>query len=187
MKKYYIGFIVLALVTLGFTGYVLKLGADAKSDKKLETSAQDIANKLNDYIQDKNKVPNDLGDIGAKDVPSAIRYTKNSEKSYTFCVTYKAGSGYGGVDVTSIVSGAVASSMSSSYKTDSTYKPTSLYLNYSHTKGENCQTVEPYISSSKSSSSSSTQSLMDEYCDPSAQYYEYYKSYCEDMPDSSVN
>ncbi len=190
MKKYYLGLIVLAVITLGLTGYVLKLGSEAKNDKKTETVAQDIAKKLNDYIQDNNKVPNNLGDVGASSVPSEIRYTKNSEKSYTFCVTFKAARGYGGgVNVSSIVTGAFASSFSSAYKPDVDYKSTMLYVDYSHKKGENCQTIEPYISASStsSSSSSSSQSLIDEYCDPSAEYYQYYKSYCDDLPASSVN
>lgn len=188
MKKYYIGFIVLAVLTLGLTGYVLKLGSDAKSDKKIETAAEDIAQKLNSYVREKDKVPDNLNEVGAGTVPSEIRYTKNSEKSYTYCVTYKAARSYGGsIGVSSLISGAVSSSFSSAYKTDSSYKPTELYLNYMHQKGENCQTVEPVISMQESSSSDSTQSLIDEYCNPSAQYYEYYKSYCQDLPKSTVN
>ena len=194
MKKYYIGFLVLAVITLGLTGYVIKLGADSKSDKKTESAAQDIAKKLNEYVETKRKVPNNLTDAGVASVPSEIKYTKNSEMSYSFCVTYKTNRGYGGgVNISSIVSGAVSSSLSSAFKDSTTdYKPTALYLSYIHKKGENCQTVQPVsvISTSESpssTSSSSTQSLIDEYCNPSAEYYQYYKSYCEDLPSSSVN
>jgi len=191
MKKYYTGILILALVTLGLTGYVVNLGLKTRQDVKTEKSANDIATKLNSYIQKEQKIPKDLKAAGVTDAPGTISYTKDSEKAYTFCVTYKEAKGYGS-DITSTLTSAATSRYFGSSGSESSYKPSSLYLSYIHKKGENCQTVEPYLyNRSSSSSSSSLYNSTSQLCDPEGEYYEYYKDYCgdtaEDLPASSVN
>lgn len=177
MKKYYIGLFILGLITLGLVGYVLTLGIQSRQDVKTEKSAQQAANKLNSYVRDKQKIPESLAEAGVNDVPPSIKYTKISEEKYKFCVTYKADKGYGSSDLTSVITNAAASRVyggDSSFSDTSSYEPSTLYLNYTHKKGEDCQTVKPYIYQSFDSSSSSST----DYCDPTNQYYQYYKSYC---------
>ena len=82
------------MLTLGFAGYVMSVGISSKQDVQTLKTAQDIASKLNTYVQNNQKIPESLSEVGVEDVPSAIKYTKDSEKEYSFCVTYKAASGY---------------------------------------------------------------------------------------------
>ncbi len=180
MKKYYIGLIVLAVLTLGLTVYVIGIGGKAKDDTKTEKSANEIATKLNDYISKNNRVPASLDAAGIKDVPSSITYSKKSDEKYEFCVTYKADKGYGSADASNLLTGALMGGMYggaagnfSDSSSTSSYEPSSLYLNYTHKKGKDCQTVKPYIQTYTSSSQ------LDDYCKPTNQYYSFYKSYCK--------
>lgn len=186
MKKYYIGLFILALVTFGVVGYVLTLGIQSRQDVKTEKSAQDVADKLNNYINTKQQIPTSLAEVGAKDVPESIKYTKISEKNYKICVTYRASKGYGSSDITTVLTGAAMSRAYGSAGTTgyndnpSNYEPSSLYINSTHKKGEDCQTIKPYISSynSYNGSGSSSGSTIDEFCNPKGKYYETYKTYC---------
>jgi Tfp pilus assembly protein PilV len=145
MKKYYIGFAVLVLITLGLTGFTLYQGVSGKQDRQTEQKAQDIATKLNEYVRSRQAIPESLDAAGIKDVPATITYTKKSETTYEFCVTYKhASEDYGGVGFEQIVSGAVQQELIRSSDADSSYTPSSLYLPYTHKAGKSCQTVEPY-------------------------------------------
>lgn len=182
MKKYVIGLIIITLVTLGLAGYVVSLGLGSRQDVKTEKSEQEVGDKLNAYIIKENKLPDSLSQAGAKDVPSSITYKKLSSEEYKLCVTYKAAKGYGGSDITSVVTGAVISNMygmgSSPDYSGSSYTPSSYYPSYTHKKGETCQTVKPYLQPDYSSTSPST--IIDDsaYCSPTGQYYEFYKDYC---------
>lgn len=170
MKKYYVAFLVLAVLSLGLVGYVATQGIIGRQDKQVEEQARDIAEKLNGYISDKQTIPETLGDAGVKDAPDAIEYKKVSNQQYEFCVTYRAASGYSVTNVSSLATGAALTRLSADYgNTD--YIPSNLYISPEHIKGRNCQKVEPYISSKGSSIS--------EYCDPSHEYYDYYRSYCD--------
>lgn len=195
MKKYYIGLLVIGLVTAGLAVYVLSLGQQSKQDKKTYEKAQDTAEKLNDFIREERTIPGSLAEAGVSDVPESITYEKLSEKEYKFCVTYKANKGYGGADITSVATGALYGSMyRGDYeysKSESEYKPSTLYLSPYYTKGESCQTIQPYISSSQSNRQNSNQldeldeqeamdsyqQVYDTYCGATAD--ESYQSYCE--------
>jgi type II secretory pathway pseudopilin PulG len=181
MKKYYIGLFIIGILALGVSGYVLSIGVQARQDVKTEKSAQDIANKLNEYINNKQTIPATLSEAGVHDVPSTISYNKLSEAEYKFCITYKAAKGYGGSSITTAVTGAALSQMynTPSY-TDTTYpstEPSSLYPDYTHKKGENCQTIKPYLYNNSYTNPP-------DYCSPSYQYYQDYKSYCESQTTS---
>lgn len=170
IKKYYIGFGVIAVAVLGLTIFTMSLASAAKQDKQTIEKARDIADKLNDYTSKEAKIPENLDEVGASDVPDTIKYTKKSESQYEFCISYKSASDYSTPDLTSAVTGPLLGGYSSSlndYYADtelsSSYKPSSLYISsYSHKKGEDCQIIEPYLSlrntfstNSRSSSSAS--------------------------------
>lgn len=150
MKKYYIGIIVLAVMTLGFTGFVLTLAGDAKQDTEVQERAQEIAGQLNDYISENKTIPESLDEVGIKDVPAQISYTKDSSEVYTFCVDYINETNYTSMNPASLVGGSALRDASTMYEDsfEYDYKPSSLYISAYHKKGKDCQTVKPYISSS---------------------------------------
>ena len=180
MKKYYIGFIVLAIVTLGLAIYVVGMGVQGKQDRQTETRAKEIAKDLNTYVRTNNKIPTSLEDAKITDVPSTITYDKIDSTRYEFCVEYKTSSrGYSTSSVSQVLFDATSSTAldadyndygSSSY---SSYEPSTLYLSYGHTKGKNCQKVKPYIRRQ-----STYESTSPSYCDPDSIYYETYQKYC---------
>lgn len=149
MKKYYIGIIVLAVMALGFTGFVVVLAGEAKQDTLAQERAQEISDQLNDYISENKIIPESLDEIGARDVPAQISYTKDSSEEYTFCVTYKNETSYTSVDPVSLLMGIALRDSSQIYDDsfESSYKPSSLYVSAYHKKGKDCQTIKPYISS----------------------------------------
>lgn len=153
MKKYYIGLGAIGFITLVFLGLTFAKGASAKQDNDTKTKASSIATDLNNYISKNRKIPESLDEAGIKDVPKTISYKKDSSTEYTFCVTYKEAKSYGSVDPTSLLSGSALRQNSTSlddevYSLSSTYKSSSLYPTMSYKKGENCQTIKPYLLSS---------------------------------------
>jgi hypothetical protein len=84
-------------------------------------------------------------------VPDSIKYTKTSDTKFKFCVTYKANSSNFDANqaVTDVVFGNYGkySSFDDSQSNESSY----LYIPTEHKKGENCQTIKPYLYGSNSS------------------------------------
>ena len=178
MKKYYIGILALTAIVFGLTGYTIMQGDLAKKDKVLQEKAVDIAEKLNNYVDENGEVPASLKEAGVKSIPQGIRYTRESSEKYKFCVTYQTYSrGYSaGVTEVAMRSLYGRSGMYPNYS-DSDYESSYLYIDsYGHDKGENCQTVKPDMYGS----SSSDDFNYEEYCDPSYEYYEYMRDYCEE-------
>jgi len=197
MSKIKLGFLVLGLITAGLTVYVVSLGVGARSDAKTERKANEIATKLNSYVQGKGTVPESLTAADIKDVPSTISYTKKTSDSYEFCVTYKNAKTFGGSLVSTLSTTAIsrATGMPGSVSSGGLYTPSdgpTLYIGTTHTKGKNCQTVTNYYtnmpsipddympspSGSSSSSAPSSSTMESSYCDPSGEYYTYVKDYC---------
>jgi hypothetical protein len=190
MKKYYIGLVVLALLVLGLVGYTVYQGGLTKQDKKTAEAASSVADKLNSYIQQNYKVPASLAAAGIKDVPKEVTYSKLSNDRYKLCVTYKADlRGYGVSPATLAVSAFYShyAGYNSSYYGGDNYEATSAYIDtYSHDKGQKCITVKPDLTNYNATSSTMTQ-----YCDPSYEYYSFWKDYCATQDnttfDSQVN
>jgi hypothetical protein len=191
MKKYYIGLIVLGIITLGLAGYIISKGISGKQDKQTHTRANEIASDLTDYVFAKDEIPADLAAAGIKDVPSTVTYTKKDATSYEFCVEYKTAKTSVFSDATSALTGAAFGGLSgygSSFSSDaSSTTSTYLYIPTSHAAGKNCQTITPNIGNTYLDSGSSSDSLesfdssaYDQYCEPTNDYYEFYKSYCKD-------
>jgi hypothetical protein len=161
IKKYYIGFAVLLLLTIVLVFYTLAQGSKSKSDAEANKKLEEISTKMDSYALKNNRVAVSLSDAGIDDSVSAISYTKQSNTSYKLCVTYQNASNGYGADWTSILgplfgSGYSADSSSDSLSSSSGHSYLDTYtLKYHHKKGENCQTVHPYISSSYYDGSSS--------------------------------
>jgi len=150
MKKYYVGLVVIGVLVFGLTIYALVASQASKKDLQTDKKAQDIVTKLNAYIDRQATVPDSLAAAGIKDVPDSIHYTKKASDTYEFCVKYNSASSYTDTDVTGLLWGSyLRGSSGSSLDTsaDSLTPASYLYLPYYHKKGENCQTVKPYVSS----------------------------------------
>ncbi len=185
IKKYYIGLGIIALLVLCLLGYVILQGNTYKKDNELNRRASEIAEELNNYITKNDELPEKLDDAVSKDVPEAIKYTKESEKRYKFCVTY--GSSSSGVSSPQqvIVEGIYGNFVTSDYNYESDYAASYLYVStYSWEKGEQCQNVEPYFANSydydKYDDLDGTDNSLDYTCETDYEYYEYYKDYCVD-------
>lgn len=149
MKKYYIGLLALALLTTGFAIFTVLKASAQKQDKETERKSQEIATKLNAYVNKNRRLPETLDEANIKDVPTTIRYVKESDSIYKFCETYNNESSYGGSGITSLLWGTALQNYDDTqydddFYNDTSYNQSSLYPSYSHDKGENCQTVEPY-------------------------------------------
>ncbi len=151
MYKYYVGLGVLGIFTIVILGITITKGVTAKQDNMTKKRSREIAKDLNTYVTKNKKIPESLDEAGIKDVPSTITYKKDSGTEYTFCATYKEAYSYGSTNPTSLLSGS-SLKQSSSYEDDSryessasSYKLSSLYPTYSYKKGENCQTIKPYL------------------------------------------
>lgn len=162
MKKYYIGIAIICLLTLGFAGYVAYVGIDSKQDVQTLKSAREIETKLNSYVQQNQKIPESLDEVGVKDVPSTIKYTKESDTEYSFCMTYKTASGFNDYGLGQSLVGPALTGGVNVYDDpgyyNNQYTPESLYISEAHKKGENCQTIKPYFSNNK----------YDDFCPPEA-------------------
>ncbi len=150
MKKYYIGLIVIGVLVLGLGGYVIAQGSSSKHDKQTEKKAQEVAETLDRYISDKQKIPNSLDEAGVRNVPNTISYRKVSESEYEVCVDYKTASTYS-YGAGGIISGLIYGRYAGDYQYESSdygsssYKPSSLYYYGNHKKGKDCQTAQPYM------------------------------------------
>ena len=146
LRKYQIGLGVLGLFTLVLLIFTIIQAGATKSDNKTFQSAQSTASKLGIYINDQQTIPKSLDQAGATNVPDSIRYNKLSDSSYEFCVTYKASSGFDAsqaqAEAFSGLNGYNANNSSGDYGGKNSF----LYIDSNHKKGENCQTITPYLS-----------------------------------------
>lgn len=150
LAKYRLGLAVLGLFTLIVFAVVLDQAGAHKQDAKTQKAANGIATKLNNYVNDQEKVPPSLAAAGIKDVPPSISYVKQSADIYDFCITYKSsssGSGIVGAAQSFLSTGSFAGSDYSGYS--------DLEINPVYHQGKNCQLVNTGVSSINSSSTSS--------------------------------
>ncbi|HET7320150.1 MAG TPA: hypothetical protein VFI84_01020 [Candidatus Saccharimonadales bacterium] len=149
-RRYQVGIVVLGLFTIIVAVILAVQAVSAKQDIVTAKKAEEVASKLNSYVQSKQSVPDSLDALKVNDIPSSITYAKKSTQSYEFCVTYKSASqdfsvnsleqGLTGFGLTSLGS---SSSSGSSYYADLA-STGYLYLPPTHKKGQTCQTVQTY-------------------------------------------
>lgn len=145
LLRYKIGLAVLLAFAFVMTGLVLVQASGTKQDTKTNSAASDIADKLNTYVDNNQKVPGSLAEAGAKNVPSTISYTKLSDTSYKFCATYKGNSS--GFDATGTATDLLSGSGSSSITNEPNIPVDNSYLTIDSTwhKGANCQTINTQV------------------------------------------
>ncbi len=140
LLAYKIGLGVVGLFTFIMLIIVLTSAGGAKKDEATTKAASDVANNLNQYTIQNQKVPDSLAQAGSKNVPSAIKYTKLNDQSYKLCVSYHGAHNDYSPGVLAF------DAYSQSYNTDewAAQNNTSyLYIPTSHKKGDNCITVKP--------------------------------------------
>lgn len=142
MKKYYAVLLLVATVIVITLGYALMQSGKAKADETTYKQATAIADKINTYFDTAPGMPANLAEMDIKDAPSTIRFEKVSGLEYKFCVTYKTKSGLVDVSVANVLTGLSAASTAGSFQSSDT--ATTLIVDSSHKKGENCQNVKPY-------------------------------------------
>jgi len=153
LLKYRIGLGVIGFLTLIVCAVVLDLAGAHKQDAKTQAAANKIADQLNNYVDDRQKVPPTLAAAGIKNVPSTISYIKQSSDIYDFCVTYKGssnGDGLAGAAQSFLATGSVNGSNYSGYS--------DLVIDPAYHSGKNCQVVNTGFSSvSDNSTTTQTQ------------------------------
>lgn len=152
LKKYYIGIIVLILIALGFLVYAITQSGGAKKDRATNAAVESIGSKLDSNISSKDRIPADLAEAGITKMPPSVTYTKLSESKYKICLYYYQANNGLDADWSSIITAGLGSTQS--VQTDSSYFDT--FVEFSHKKGENCQTIRPVLFDSTFSPDSST-------------------------------
>lgn len=143
LKKYYVGFSVLIILALGFLIYTLSQAGAAKTDRTTNKSVEKIGMKLDIYITDNGVIPDSLATAGVDNIASAVKYTKLSDSQYKICINYKTTASGFDASWTSLFSGALGASGSTTSNSGSSYFDTTVEFN--HKKGENCQTIQPNL------------------------------------------
>lgn len=178
---YKLGLAAIGIFTLVLFIMVSVQASATKADNETYKKASSAADKINNYVTNKQKVPADLETAGVNNAPDSITYTKNSSSSYTFCVTYKTKSN--GFDPSYVTSGLTSAALGGGVS-DGTSTPysskTTLYIDSIHNKGKSCQTIKP---SFYDFSSGSTCKLGSEYTQ--AAYDAYYKCLDSAYPPTS--
>jgi hypothetical protein len=145
LSKYRVGLAVIAVFTLGLLIFVVAQASATKEDNTTYTQANKAADKITNYTDSYGTIPASLKAVGAGNLSPNISYRKLSATQYRFCVTYKAASS--GFDTTSVEQNLVTAaagqgaSANDTSRTDNTY----LYVPTTHHKGQNCQTIKPYL------------------------------------------
>lgn len=146
LRKWQLGLGVLGLITFGLLIFVIIQGVNGKQDRVLFEQVSKVADKLNNYIDSNQKLPENLAAAGITDAPSAVDYTKQSSGTYEFCVTWHSSNSDVSAQVAEDLGKATTSQgYGESSSMDSTYTPALLYVSPNHKAGRQCQTVKPYI------------------------------------------
>lgn len=184
IRKYFVGILVLSLLTIVLAGFVLSQAIGGKQDVQTLKAAQSAAEKLNKYTDSNGVAPASLAKAGIKDQPSTIRYTKTSDTEYKFCVSYKTSTTISGSDFTRLItfySGGIYASDGTGYPGFYPTSSYSLYITPDHKKGENCQTVQIYPVTSPDTYPQT------DLCSPTGPNYNLYKDYCQPVNTPAVN
>jgi hypothetical protein len=148
VAKYKIGLAVIMLFVIVLLIFVVVQASATKQDNNTYNQANNIADTLNNYIDTNLVIPASLSEAGVNNVPSTISYQALSSSSYKFCVDYKStSSGFdtSGVEtelITAADRNANIASNGNDYYANNSY----LYIDSTHHKGENCQTITPFQS-----------------------------------------
>src|SRR5215471_4949996 len=93
LLAYKVGLAIVGVLVIGVVIAVVREEGKLKHDVATDKAANAIADKLNGYVTDKQRVPDSLEVAGVRHVPVEVAYYKLSGKTYKFCVTYQTGKG----------------------------------------------------------------------------------------------
>ncbi len=141
LLKYKLGLLVIGLFAVFLLVFVLLQANAAKQDVKTTKAARATAEKLSNYVLEKQTIPSTLSSAGLQDVPATIRYEKLSASQYKFCITYKTKRT--GFDASSAAQQAIIGYYSAGESSGDYTSERYLTIPDAHQKGENCQTIEP--------------------------------------------
>lgn len=146
MKKYYFGFIALAILTIGAIAITLAHANDGKRDDETSKKVDTISTELTSYLYQQNKIPVTLGEAGISNVPSTISYQKLDNERFKFCAYYDHSSSSFDAGPLAFITGLVfnAPAVDNSSNDEKTYLD-GYSLSFVHKKGNNCQTVKPML------------------------------------------
>lgn len=164
LNRYRLGLGLLGVATVILAAYLISQASGVKQDTLTYNRANAIANKLNDYVDNQQKVPSSLAEAGITNVPSTISYRQIDSNSYQFCATYKSAStNFSAVDsAESAITGQFEGAQNySSANAGADFPNTTLFIDGSHQKGQNCQTIKPDIFNFQGSGASGTTCIYD--------------------------
>jgi type II secretory pathway pseudopilin PulG len=150
LVKYRIGLSVLGVLTLIVFALVLDQASANKQDVQTQDAANSIADKLNNYVNDKQIVPSSLAEAGIKNVPVTVSYQKKTSSVYVFCATYRTdnnGLSTAGSLIQNFMSNGDQGNAPNSY-----FGGSQLYIDPTYHKGKNCQEIDTGITSTSNSS-----------------------------------
>ena len=145
MKKYYLGLVILVVLSLGLVGFTLAAGKDSKKDEETSKKVESVSNRLMDYIYQEGRLPSSFEEANIKNAPSTIRYERLDNERFKFCVYYdKAGSSFDAGPL-ALLTGLIfrAQPVDEASQDEEKAYLDSYTLIYAHKKGDNCQTVNP--------------------------------------------
>jgi type II secretory pathway pseudopilin PulG len=141
MKKYYIGIIVLLGLCAGSVVYTLSQAGAAKADKLTDQAVEQIGTKMETYVADKGHVPQSLSEIGVNNIPPTVSYQALTDSKYKVCFDYHTASSGFDASWFSLFSGGISSNNQPQIDNNGGgYFDSS--IEFSHKKGNNCQTVD---------------------------------------------
>ncbi len=148
LTKYRIGLSLIGLFTVVILVIVLVQASATKQDQQTFNKANDIAIKLNNYIDSSysGTAPSSLLQAGITDVPSTISYHRMTAYTYYFCAKYKNSStdfNASSIEQNIIMRGFGGGADNSSDQGSYNNLP-DLEINPVHHKGWNCETIQLY-------------------------------------------
>jgi hypothetical protein len=149
LNKYRFGLAIIALFTVVILVVVVMQASATRTDQQTENTANNIATTLNTYVSYSSSgfAPDSLSQAGVSNVPDTIRYTKTSNYSYQFCMTYKqASTDFSASGVADdIMTRGFGGGMGGGFNNQNSFNNLpDLEINPIHHKGINCQTVSLY-------------------------------------------
>jgi len=145
LAKFKLGLIIIGGFVIVLLVMVVTQASATKQDNNTYNRAGSIADTLNNYVDTKNTIPESLVAAGIYDAPATISYQKLSSSKYRFCVDYKTSAS--DFDVTNVEDNIIDPSSQANNSAVDSQTNTDLFIDTSHHKGQNCQVVQPYITS----------------------------------------
>jgi hypothetical protein len=140
MKKYYLFFAFLFLLTGALSISYLASKEKRVDDKKTAKVLREVAGKVEEYVRTNKAIPENLNEVTDIAKGQPIAYKKLDKKTYELCATYKYSSEDTGEE--SFLGIGMPDETYSNYSAASV---ASEYSYYKYKAGRNCYKGEPYL------------------------------------------